>query len=131
MGKRAIPGSVLIAVGASLVTSLLYTLPSAEQGGPAVAWALSVAVLRGGGGILAAGVGFFSVIRGRVRLPLFVLAAYGTVGVVYFSIRFMLFPRVPMVLFTLATTAFAVLAMYAAFRLVNSDLLGTVLGERG
>lgn len=131
MGQKAVPGAVLLAVGASLVTSLLYALPDAGQGGPAVAWALSVIALRGGGGVLAAGIGFLSVTRDRVRLPVVTLAAYGAVGVVYFTIRFMLFPQLPMVLFTLLAAVFVVATTYGAFKLVDSSLLESVSGERG
>lgn len=113
------------------MTSLLYTLPDAGQGGPAVAWALSVLVLRGGGGVLAAGIGIFSVVRDRVHLPVVTLAAYGAVGVVYFTIRFMLFPQLPMALFTLLAAVFVVATTYSAFKLVDSYLLESTCSERG
>ncbi|QKY20328.1 hypothetical protein B4589_008025 [Halolamina sp. CBA1230] len=109
-------GTVLVAAGAALATSLVYTVPSAEAGGPAIVWLYGVILLRGGGGLLLAAVGYVTLSSGRVRLGATTLTASLVVVAVWLAIRFRLLRGLSMPAFTTLAVVVFLVAVGGVYR---------------
>jgi hypothetical protein len=119
MQRDVVIGTALVALGAGMVTSLAYTLPSADAGGPAVLWFYGVVALRGGGGLLVTAVGYVTLSGGRVRLGAVTLTASLVVGLVWATIQLRLFRSLSMPVFTAFAVVVFAIAVGGVYRALS------------
>ena len=108
MDIHRLPSVILTGVGLILLGACWLSFRPSLASGPGVLWMIFLLVILGGGGLIATVIGIITFHQNLVRFPLIVLSLYLGVGLVYGSIRLMLFPSLSVVAFSIIAFGFVV-----------------------